>query len=98
MTDAPHRERRWIILADDGRHVTVGRHTDPTEEEIERAGAGLRAISAGGWLAVLEGAYYEPGTVSLMLVKEIAPARCEWDSAVTTFLQIRSRTIDANAP
>jgi hypothetical protein len=98
MTDAPHRERRWIILADDGRHVTVGRHTDPTEEEIERAGAGLRAISAGGWLAVLEGAYYHHGTVSLMMVREIAPARCEWDAAVNAFRQIRCRSIDTPAP
>ncbi len=98
MMDRPHRERRWIILTDDGRHVTVGRHTDPTAEEIERASAALKAIPAGGWLAVLEGVYYRHGEISLLMVREIAPARCEWDAAVNAFRQIRCHAIDTPAP
>jgi hypothetical protein len=35
------REKRWIVLADDGLHVTIGRHTDPSEDEIVRAGDAL---------------------------------------------------------
>ena len=27
-------ERRWIILGEDGRHVTMGRHSDPSPEEL----------------------------------------------------------------
>ncbi|WP_281177061.1 hypothetical protein [Belnapia moabensis] len=28
------RDRVWMILASDGRHVLLGRHSDPTEEEL----------------------------------------------------------------
>ena len=30
-------ERRWIILAQDGRHVTMGRAAPPSEAEVEAA-------------------------------------------------------------
>ncbi len=93
------RERRWIILADDGRHVTIGRHTDPTEEEIERAGDGLRGTGLGGWVAVLEGGYYRPrDKVSLMMVREIAPARQSWEAAVSAFMALRDRALDVSGP
>ena len=36
-------ERRWIILAQDGRHVTMGRAAPPTEAEVEAAAAALDA-------------------------------------------------------
>ena len=29
------RENRWIALAEDGRHSTLGRDTDPTEPEVD---------------------------------------------------------------
>ena len=51
------RERRWIILADAGRHVSVGRATDPTGDEILTAEEALAAQAHGGWLAVMKGDY-----------------------------------------
>jgi hypothetical protein len=36
-------ERRWIILAQDGRHVTMGRAAPPSEDEVEAAAAALGA-------------------------------------------------------
>ena len=36
-------ETRWIVLGTDGRHVTMGRHTDPSPEEVEQAERGLAA-------------------------------------------------------
>lgn len=88
-------ERRWIVLAEDGRHVTIGRHTDPSPEEIDRAGDQLSALGLGGWLAVLEGAYYRPeDEPTLLLVSEIAPTHGPtWNMAVDTFLQIRSNVL-----
>jgi hypothetical protein len=99
MTErSPARERRWIILADDGRHVSVGRHTDPSDEETTRATEGLQATGAGGWLVMMEGVYYGCGAVSLMMVRELAPPRRNWDDAVAAFRQIRTRATSAPQP
>lgn len=92
-------ERRWIILADDGRHSAIGRHTDPSDEEIARAGEQLRALGLGGWLAVSEGGYYQPSDkVSLMMVREIAPTAQPWETAVAAFMMIRSAAIAPPSP
>jgi len=94
----PQKERRWIILGDDGRHVTVGRHTDPSDEEISRAAEMLRQSGAGGWLAVTEGVYYSRGTLSVMMVREIAPPRRTWSEAVSMFHQARNRSTTEPGP
>jgi hypothetical protein len=47
------RERRWIVLGEDGRHVNARPHTDPTADEVARAGDYARP-GLGGWLAVME--------------------------------------------
>lgn len=51
-------ERRWIVLGTDGRHVSLGRNSDLSPEEIEAAEAALLAQGHGGWLAVTSGAYW----------------------------------------
>lgn len=84
------RERRWIILSEDGRHVTLGRDTDPTNEEIERAGEQLQSLGLGGWLAVVDGFYYRPvETLKLLKVREIAPSSTTWENAEAAFRRIR---------
>ena len=45
-------ERRWIILAPDGRHVTMGRAAPPSEAEVEAAAAALAAQGLAGKTAV----------------------------------------------
>ena len=97
MTSGADRERRWIVLGQDGRHVTLGRHTDPTAEEIGHAGAGLRAAGIGGWLAVMEGVYYRScGGVSLMMVRELAPCRASWDEAVSALTDLRRAALKSS--
>ena len=94
MTHTVVRERRWIILGEDGGHVTIGRHTDPSEDELARAKESPRTTSQGGWLAILEGRYY--GTreaVSLMMVRELVPARRPWELAVDAFRAARQRAL-----
>lgn len=99
MKQPPQRqERRWIVLGDDGRHATLGRHTDPLSEAIDRAGAMLRAAGQGGWLAVTEGQYYGPGSLSVLMVREIAPVRRPWKEVVALFHQARSRAISEPTP
>ena len=79
------RERRWIVLSGDGRHVTIGRHTDPTEEQLTLAADQLRANGLGGWLAVTEGQYYSRGRLSVMMVRELAPTSTTWEAALAAF-------------
>ena len=38
------RERRWIILAADGRHSTLGCHAPPDEEEVAKAASAIAAL------------------------------------------------------
>jgi len=88
------RERRWIVLDEDGCHVTLGRHSDPTEAEIGEAAEALRRSGTGGWLAVTEGVYYQPrDTISLMMVRELAPGSASWDEAVAAFQRRRWETL-----
>ena len=67
-------EKRWIILTPDGGQVSIGRHTDPSDDEIEGAAGKLRQAGTGGWFAVMEGGYYGRRKVTLLMVREIVPA------------------------
>ncbi len=49
------RERRWVVVSIDGRYVTLGLNSDPSEEEITIAEEALRSQNMSGWLAVMEG-------------------------------------------
>jgi hypothetical protein len=92
------RERRWLIVAHDGRHVTVGRATDPTDEEVERAGAALLDLGLGGWLVVMEGFYHRPGSEPhLLVVRQISPCSTTWEEAAGRFESIRNRSHEADA-
>lgn len=88
-----NREKRWIVLAEDGRHTTIGRHSDPTEDELMDAARGLASASLGGWLALTEGVYYSRGDVSIILVRELAPAKVAFDDAVQLFLDKRQAAV-----
>lgn len=48
--EAANLETRWIILGTDGRHVFLGRHSDPSPEELAQVEAGLAAQGLAGWL------------------------------------------------
>ena len=87
-------ERRWIVLAEDGRHVTLGRATDPTATEIEAAGTRLQEIGLGGRLAVMQGRYHDPaGDVKLLQVRQLSAARVTWGRAEAAFKDIRTRSL-----
>jgi hypothetical protein len=84
-------EKRWIILTPDGGHVSIGRRTDPSDDEIEAAAGKLRQAGSGGWLAVMEGSYYGRRKVTLLMVRAIVPTGGGWETAVAAFEGARQR-------
>lgn len=84
------RERRWLVLGEDGRHVWLGRDRDPEEAEIERAAEALRAQQAAGWLAVSEGVYYSDDAMRLLQVRDLNGPTVTWEHAVEAFHRRRS--------
>jgi hypothetical protein len=88
------KEKRWIVLGEDGRHVTLGRHTDPTETEIAAAQAALAAQGVAGWLAVMEGDYFgrrsQPG---LLMVRPLGSLAAPFEAAAAAFEEARLRAL-----
>ena len=87
-------ERRWIILAQDGRHVTMGRAAPPSEAEVEAAAAALAAQGLAGWLATLDGNYWSRRRVALAPVQMLGDgATLDWPAAITAFEAARQRAL-----
>lgn len=78
-------DTRTIILGDDGRYVTLGRHSQPSEEEIASAAQALAAQGIGGWLATMSGTVYQRRCPKLEMQRELAAPRHGWDAAVAAF-------------
>lgn len=94
MAKGRARERRWIVLSTDGRHVTLGRHSDPTEEEILVAERSLAEAGLAGWLAVVEGDYYaRRGKPAVMMVRALAAPAGAFEDAATAFEAARTRAL-----
>ena len=87
-------ERRWIILAQDGRHVTMGRAAPPSEAEVEAASAALAAQGLASWLATLDGNYWSRRSVVLAPVQMLGDGTTlDWSTAITAFEAARQRAL-----
>jgi hypothetical protein len=86
------REKRWALITADGRHSWLGRHTDPTEEELTRASETLAQADIAGWLAVTEGVYYGRGKLSVMMVRPLN-GQADWEAALAAFHEARHRQL-----
>jgi hypothetical protein len=87
-------ETRWLVLCVDGRHSTVGRHTDPSEEEIVRFESTLQAQGLSGWLVLMNGRYYDARRrPSLMMVRPLGEPGQVWEEAVAAFEAIRRTAV-----
>ena len=86
------RERRWIILAADGRHSTLGCHAPPDEEEVAKAASALAALGLAGWYIILDGDYWSRRTpVVLTVVRPLAGATdAGWPAAEAAFEAMRT--------
>lgn len=90
-------ETRWIVLGTDGRHVTIGRHTDPSPEEVEQAERGLAAQGLSGWLAVMKGGYYVRRKPALMMVRPLANPARPFEEVAAEFEAKRKATLTSVA-
>jgi hypothetical protein len=79
------REHRWIVLGEDGRFVTVGRHTNPSESEISHAENKLRSAGLAGWLAVMQGSPHAHQVPELLMVRPLASPSCCFEEAAAAF-------------
>ena len=83
--EASRLETRWIILGTDGRHVTLGRHSDPSSEEVAQAEARLAGQGLAGWLVVMKGGYYARQKPSLMMVRPLCDPQRTFAEAADAF-------------
>ena len=89
-------DRSWIVLSEDGRHVTLGRASDPDETELVRLAETMRARNLGGWLAVMQGDYHaRRAAPTVMMVRALTPVTGDWDAAVAAFLDRRAQLLSA---
>ena len=81
------RGQRWIILATDGRHVTLGRDAAPNDEEVAQAASALAAAGHAGWLVRLDGDYWARRAPSVLTpVRLLAGAKdADWPAAAAAF-------------
>jgi len=87
-------DRRRIILAQDGQHVTVGRAAPPSEAEVEAAGEALASQGLAGWLATLDGNYWSRRRVALTPIQMLGDgATLDWPAAFTAFEAARQRAL-----
>jgi hypothetical protein len=88
------QERRWIVLGEDGRYVSLGRASDPTIDEIQEVENALLAEGFSGWLAVLAGSPYENSLPDLLEVRPLAEPTCTFDEARSAFFgKLRKRKL-----
>jgi hypothetical protein len=85
------RERRWIILAADGRHSTLGRSAPPDEEEVAKPASALAAVRLAGWYVILDGDYWSRRSpVVLTMIQPLAHAAdADWPAAIAAFEAMR---------
>lgn len=88
------RERRWVVLGTDGRHVTIGRHSDPNDSEIRAAERALTDQGQSGWLAILEGDYWaRSARLSLIMVKPLGNPDAGFEDAIKAFKAARMQAL-----
>ena len=91
MIDRPPLERRYLVVASDGRHVTIGRAVDPADEELAKAGARLDADGLAGWYVLSEGDYWRVGVeIAWLPLRRITSLPGNWDAAAAASHALRA--------
>ena len=75
------QDPRWIVLAENGLYVTVGRHREPDQADIDRIETSLREQGLSGWLAVMSQSEHAMGTPEVMEVRGLAAPSDTFEAA-----------------
>jgi hypothetical protein len=89
----PNLERRWMVLAQDGRHSWLGRASDPSPDELASVADALDGQGIAAWLAVSEGAYFSGDKLAVIAVRPLTRALGSWDDALTAFHARRTKAL-----
>jgi hypothetical protein len=88
------RERRWMVLSEDGRHAWLGRHSDPSPDEVATVEASLVTKGLAGWVAVLEGDYWRRrDRLVLIEVQSLGAPTVAFADAVQAFEALRTAAL-----
>ncbi len=83
-------EQRWMAIGEDGRHVTLGRHSEPTDDELAAATKALEAQNVAAWLVVVEGDYWGRRKLDMVMVRPLLEREGRtWPDAQAAFLERR---------
>lgn len=94
MTTDRSGERRWMVLGQDGRHVWLGRHSDPSERELADVEGTLVASGTAAWLAVTRGDYWDAAArLEVMIVRPLGSIQGDRGAAIEAFERARSVTL-----
>ena len=84
----------YILLGDDGRHVSLTRQGAPSTEDAREMGDMLRAKGRGGWIARMDGNYWaKVGKLDLTEVAMAAPTAITFFDAVRAFQALRRQRL-----
>lgn len=87
-------ERRYLLVAQDGRHTTLGRATEPDDETLDTAAEGLDSLGLAGWYVLSEGRYYVPeDAISLLPIRRLTSTEGDWDVAAGEFVRRRAEVL-----
>ena len=82
-----------MVLTADGGHSWLGRHSDPTPEELSKCALALRQHGMAGWLCITEGVYYQPEhELKVMLVRSL-DGKGDYETALVAFRRRRAEVL-----
>ena len=94
-TDGSDREKRWMLLASTGNHSWLGRHSDPSDEELYKLAEQLNQLALTGWLCIAEGDYWSDNShYVVMEVKRLA-GNADFQVALNLFTDKRASALCA---
>ncbi len=78
-------DSRWLIVGEDGRHITLARKAAPSEDEILAAEKAMTAQGVSGWLVLLSGEYYRRTKPQVTVLRSLHTPRRPFDAALADF-------------
>ncbi len=95
LTMRDSKQGRWLILNENGQHVSIGQQNAPSSEDLAAIEAKLSAQGLSGWLVRMEGDYYaKPNKVELKAIKPLCAPRVPFADASCLFFAARQKRLE----